>query len=280
MNRSARQRAASWSQGLAAVPMVCVLALPVIALVVSSSPESVWSGFEDPAFNQALWLSARTSCISLLILVTLGTPLAWWLAVTNNSQRRAVELVVDLPIVLPPAVVGIALLQAFGRQGLLGELLASVQLQVPFTEVAVVLAQVTVASPFYIQGAAQAFRRIDPDLLIVSRSLGHSALGTFFRVTVPLALPGLVGSAALSWARALGEFGATLLFAGNLPGTTQTMPLAIYMALESNVDLALALSLALALLSVLLLFVLRWLPNLLSGSRHGYSAEPSKEVER
>ena len=123
------------------------------------------------------------------------------------------------------------------------------------------LAQVVVSAPFYIQAAAAAFRRIDPDLLLVGRTLGQSPSGAFFRIAVPLALPGLISGAALSWARALGEFGATLLFAGNLTGTTQTMPLAIYMALESDVRVALALSLVLAAVSVLLLFGLRLAPR-------------------
>ena len=131
----------------------------------------------------------------------------------------------------------------------------------PFTTIAVVLAQVVVSAPFYIQATAAAFRRVDPDLLLVGRTLGQSPAGTFFRVAVPLALPGLISGAALSWARALGEFGATLLFAGNLTGTTQTMPLAIYMALESDVRVALALSLVLAAVSVLLLFGLRLAPR-------------------
>jgi molybdate transport system permease protein len=133
--------------------------------------------------------------------------------------------------------------------------------QIPFTTIAVVLAQIVVSAPFYIQAAAAAFRRVDPDLLLVGRTLGQSSSGAFFRVAVPLALPGLISGAALSWARALGEFGATLLFAGNLTGTTQTMPLAIYMALESDVRVALALSLVLAAVSVLLLFGLRLAPR-------------------
>lgn len=135
-------------------------------------------------------------------------------------------------------------------------------MQVPFTPGAVVLAQVIVSAPFYVQSAAAAFRRVDRDLLLVARTLGQGPAGAFLRVAVPVALPGLVGGAALAWARAIGEFGATLLFAGNLPGTTQTVPLAIYMALESDVRAALALSLVLAGAAVVLLLALRGVPAL------------------
>jgi molybdate transport system permease protein len=249
-----------WSIFLVAAPMLGLLALPVVALVMSSSPADLAAGVTDPLFVPALWLSARTSLLSLLIVIAAGTPLAWWLAITTGRRRRVVELLVDLPIILPPAVVGIALLYTFGRSGLFGEWLADWGIQVPFTTVAVILAQVVVSAPFYIQSAAGAFRRVDPDLLIVARTLGQSRLGAFFRVALPLALPGLVGGAAMSWARALGEFGATLLFAGNLPDTTQTMPLAIYMALESDVRVALALAIVLAAVSVFLLLSLRMIP--------------------
>ena len=177
---------------------------------------------------------------------------------------RVAELLVDLPIVIPPAVMGIALLQTFGPNSLLGPVLASLGIRLPFTTAAVVLAQVVVSAPFYVHGAATAFRRLDEDLLIVARTLGQSPAGAFFRVAVPLALPGMVAGAALSWARALGEFGATLFFAGNFTGSTQTMPLAIYTALESDTRVAVALALVLAAASVLLLVPLRTVPTLLS----------------
>jgi molybdate transport system permease protein len=246
---------------LVAAPILGLLVLPLVALALASSPTDLAVGMRDPLFGPALWLSARTTIVSLAIVIATGTPLAWWLAVGPGGRTRAVELLVDLPIVMPPAVVGIALLQTFGRSGLFGAQLEFLGLQIPFTTTAVVLAQVLVSAPFYVQAASAAFRRVDPDLLIVGRTLGQSSTGAFLRIAVPLALPGLVGGAALAWARALGEFGATLLFAGNLPGTTQTMPLAIYMALESDVRVAVALSLVLAAVSVLLLFALRAAPS-------------------
>jgi molybdate transport system permease protein len=234
--------------------MLALLALPVLALLFGSSPTEILAGLKHPLFAQALGLSAKTTIISLFIVVVAGTPLAWWLATGSHRQTRVVELFVDLPIVLPPAVVGIALLQVFGHSGLFGSL------QIPFTTTAVVLAQVVVSAPFYIQATAAAFRRIDEDLILVARTLGQSPRGTFFRVVAPIALPGMIGGAALAWARAIGEFGATLLFAGNLPGVTQTMPLAIYTALESDLRIALALSLVLAGIAVVLLFGLRMAP--------------------
>jgi molybdate transport system permease protein len=246
---------------LAAAPILVLLVLPLVALFVASSPADLAAGTRSPLFGPALWLSARTTAISLVLVLAAGTPLAWWLAAGSGRANRVVEAIVDLPIVVPPAVVGIALLETFGRRGLFGPTLGALGIQIPFTTLAVILAQVVVAAPFYVQAAAAAFRRVDGDLLIVARTLGQSSRGAFLRVAVPIALPGLIGGAALAWARALGEFGATLLFAGNLPGTTQTMPLAIYMALESDVRVAVALSLVLAAVSVLLLFALRMIPS-------------------
>src|SRR5581483_4044828 len=148
----------------------------------------------------------------------------------------------DLPIVLPPAVAGAALLMAFGRRGLLGPWLAVLGLEIPFTTTAVVMAQAFVAAPFYVRAARAGLAAVDPVLEGVSRTLGESALGTFRRVTVPLAMPALLGGAVMTWARALGEFGATIMFAGNFPGTTQTMPLAIYVAMERDLPAALVLA--------------------------------------
>lgn len=245
---------------LVAAPILALLVVPLVALALASSPADLTEAVQDPLFAPALLLSARTTLLSLALVVVTGTPLAWWLASAPGRHIRIVEVLVDLPIVVPPAVVGIALLQTFGRRGLFGGWLEALGLQIPFTTTAVVLAQLVVSAPFYIQAAASAFRRVEPDLLIVARTLGQSPTGAFFRVAVPLALPGLIVGGALAWARALGEFGATLLFAGNLPGTTQTMPLAIYMALESDVRVALALALVLAGASLLLLLGLRAVP--------------------
>lgn len=238
---------------LFATSLVFLLVLPVLALVLSSSPADVRAGLSHPLFASALWLSLRTTLISLACIAVLGTPLAWWLASSASKLARVTAVLIDVPIVIPPAVVGVALLQTFGQRGLLGPALASVNIRVPFTESAVILAQLIVAAPFFVQAASNAFRKVEPDLLIVARTLGASPSTAFFRIAVPIALPGLVVGASLAWARALGEFGATLLFAGNMPGKTQTMPLAIYSALEADVHLAVTFSLALVGISVLLL---------------------------
>jgi molybdate transport system permease protein len=202
-------------------------------------------------------LSLETTTISLIAIVLLGTPLAWSIARGGGRGRRWVETMVELPVVIPPAVVGVALLAAFGRTGLFGEALADAGLGLTFTAGAVVLAQVVVAAPFYVQTAAAAFRAVDEDLLVVARTLGATPASAFLRVAVPVALPGIVNGAGLAWARALGEFGATLLFAGNLPGRTQTLPLAIYTAMESDIDAARALSVVLVVVALALLVLLR-----------------------
>lgn len=243
---------------LAALPMLALLAVPLIALASASSPTELLAGVRHPLFGPALRLSALTTTASLALVVATGTPLAWWIATRPRRRVRWAESLVDLPIVIPPAVVGIALLETFGRNGLFGPALAAAGVRVPFTTAAVVLAQVVVSAPFFVQAAAAAFRRVDEELLIVARTLGQTPAGTFFRVAVPLAAPGVAAGAALAWARAMGEFGATLLFAGNLPGTTQTMPLAIYTALESDARAAVPLALALAAAGGLLLLPLRF----------------------
>ncbi|MGE4619203.1 MAG: ABC transporter permease, partial [Planctomycetota bacterium] len=190
MVKSRQSISRSWPVFVCALPMLALLVIPLIAISTASSPGELLAGVNDPLFLPALWLSARTTLFTLAITIVLGTPLAWWLARCSGSRLRWIEWMVDLPIVLPPAVVGIALLQAFGRSGMMGSTLESFGWQIPFTTVAVVLAQIVVAAPFYIQSAASAFRRVDDDLLLVARTLGQSPVGSFFRVALPLALPG------------------------------------------------------------------------------------------
>lgn len=246
--------------GLMGAVLVGLLVLPLAALAGSSSVQEFGAAAAHPMFGPALWLSVRTTLLSLALTVLMGTPLAWWLAASTSRAARITEVIVDLPIVVPPAVVGVALLQTFGRQGLLGPTLETVSIAVPFTQTAVVLAQVVVSSPFYVQAASNAFRKVDLDMLIVARTLGASAPAAFLRIALPIARPGLVVGASLAWARALGEFGATLLFAGNMTGKTQTMPLAIFSALESDVRLAVVFALVLAAAGALLLVGLRLVP--------------------
>lgn len=241
--------------------LLVLLTLPLLSLTASVSLEELRVGLQSPLFAPALWLSARTTAASLLVSVVAGTPLSWWLARSSSRAARVLGLMVELPIVIPPAVVGVALLTTFGRQGLLGPLLSSLDIDLPFTSTAVLTAQIVVSAPFYVKGATSALREVPLDLLIVARTLGASSTNAFLRVAVPFALPGLVASASLAWARSLGEFGATLLFAGNRTGTTQTLPLSIFTALESDVRVATVLSLLLLGLGGTLLVALRLAPR-------------------
>ena len=248
--------------------LLLFLVVPVLALAFANGPADLLAGLAHPLVGPALLLSLETTALSLALVLLLGTPLAWRLARRPGRWTRWVETLVELPVVIPPAVVGVALLTTFGRSGPLGSLLAQLGLGVPFTLGAVVMAQVAVSAPFFVQSATAAFRGVDEDLLVVARSLGAAPWRVFLRVAVPVALPGLVAGAAMSWARALGEFGATLLFAGSLPGRTQTLPLAIFNALESDVPAAQAASFLLVVVAFGLLLLLRGpLAGRLAGAR-------------
>ena len=253
--------------------LVLLLALPLLALAARTGPTALLAGLRSPLVGPALRVSLATSLVALLLVVVLGTPLAWWLARAQGRARRLVELLVQLPVVLPPTVAGLSMLLAFGRRGLLGGLLEAAGLQVAFSPAAAVLAQVFVAAPFFLLIGAGAFRAVDERLLQVARTLGCTPEQAFARVALPLAFRGLTAGAALAWARALGEFGATLMFAGNLPGSTQTLPLAIYTALESDVGAAQALSLILLASALGLLVVVKALggelPQLIGKSGGG-----------
>ena len=240
--------------GALALVLVALLGLPILALIVGTSPADLAFGLRQPFARDALKLSLFTTACSLSLVVVFGTPLAWICARSQARPVRALEIAAQLPVVMPPAVAGVALLLAFGRRGLL----APLGLHFAFTTFAVILAEAFVAAPFYVQAAIAAFRRLDPSLLDVARTLGASEGGAFARVALPLARPGLIGGAAMAWARALGEFGATLMFAGNLQGRTQTLPLAIYAAMESDVRGAQALSVLLVAVAFGLLLVVRW----------------------
>lgn len=231
---------------LGAVVLVGLLVLPLAALLLTSSPAELLAELRTSALRDALVLSLATTSLALAVVVLAGTPLAWWLARSHRRSARVIERLVDVPIVIPPAVIGVSLLLAFGRHGLFAPWSAVSGWALPFTTVAVVVAQIVVSAPFFVRSAAAAFRSVDEDLLIVARTLGASPARAFALVAVPSVLPSLLAGAGLSWARALGEFGATLLFAGNLPGRTQTMPLAIYAALERDLGAARAASIVLA----------------------------------
>jgi molybdate transport system permease protein len=258
--------------GLLSGLLLLLVALPVAGLLFSAPPRQLLAGLADPLVLPALRLTLFTTTISLLVILTCGTPTAWVIArrtsaatpggrATQPSRAnrlwRVLETLVELPVVLPPAVAGVALLLAFGRRGLLGPGLAAAGVGLPFTRAAVVVAQTFVAAPFYLQAAIAAFRRLDPDLLLVARTLGASPPRILFTVAIPVSWPSLAGGAAMSWARALGEFGATLMFAGNMQGRTQTLPLAIYTALESDLRTAQSLSILLVAVAFALLVAIR-----------------------
>jgi molybdate transport system permease protein len=209
--------------------------------------------------TQALRLSFETTAISLVVVVVLGTPMAYWLARTKMPGHEVIDALVDLPIVLPPAVSGVGLLMAFGRNGILGSTLSDAGIDLAFTKTAVVMAQTFVASPFYIRAAKSGFEAIDRDLEDVAQTLGSSRAGVFLRVAVPAAMPALMAGAVMAWARALGEFGATIMFAGSFPGRTQTVPLAVYRSFETGIDVPLALSSILVVISFGVLLAFRLL---------------------
>jgi molybdate transport system permease protein len=233
------------------------LALPLLGLIAATSLADFTTGLEHPLVWPAVRLSLFTTSVSLACIVLFGTPLAWLLAGARSRFARAVETLLQLPVVIPPAVAGVAMLLAFGRRGVLAGWLYPQGSSAAFTTTAVIMAEVFVSAPFFIQAATSAFRRVDPELIVVARSFGVRPLRVFARVALPLARPGLLAGSAMSWARGLGEFGATLMFAGNYTGTTQTLPLAIYTALEVDMRVAQALSLLLVAVALTLLLITR-----------------------
>lgn len=239
-----------------ALVVVLFFALPLFAVLLRVLPihSDAW---RDPATIDALELSLFTSGMATALSAALGTPMAYLLARESFRGKTVLDTLVDIPMVLPPAVAGLALLMAFGRSGLLGPLLGSLGIELPFTTAAVVIAETFVAAPFYIRAAKTGFAGVDRRLEQMSNLLGISNLRTFIRITLPLAAPSLVVGLLMTWARALGEFGATIMFAGNFQGRTQTMPLAIYIGLESNLDSALVLGLVLIVVSFAILAAVR-----------------------
>jgi molybdate transport system permease protein len=228
--------------------VVTFLALPIVALFANASLSGFIESLSSIMVAEAIRLSLITTLTTLLIVVTFGTPVAYYNARHQYRGKRLIETLIDLPIVLPPSVAGIALLLAFGRLGLLGQYFSVLGINIAFTTTAVVLAQLFVSSPFFIRQATTSFEDVDPQYERAAHTLGASSAATFFRVTAPIALNGIVSGALMTWARALGEFGATLIFAGNFQGVTQTMPLAIYTALNSDLNAAIYIAIILVLI--------------------------------
>jgi molybdate transport system permease protein len=235
------------------------ISLPMLALILWTVNESAWHAMATQTAREALLLSIRTTSISLVIIILVGTPAAYVLARAEFPGRRVVDTLIDVPAVLPPSAAGIALLLAFGRLGLVGEYLHAFGITVSFTTAAVVMAEVFVAAHFFVRQAVVGFAQVRRDVEEAAMVDGASRFSVFIRVTVPLAFPALVAGAVMAWARALGEFGGTIIFAGSFPGVTQTIPLAIFAARESNFDAAVALSVMVLVFAFAVILVARFL---------------------
>ena len=245
----------------AAAAAVAFLALPLVAIFLRVSPGRLLDQLGNRVVVDALMVSLKTTLIAQALILVLGTPTAYFLATRRFRGRSLVVTLVELPLVLPPAVAGIGLFAAFGRTGLLGSSLSAFGVEIPFTEAAVVLAVTFVASPLYVRQAIAAFESVDTSLVDASRTLGASEARTFRRIALPLAAGGLAAGAALAFARGLGEFGATIMFAGSLQGVTQTLPLAIYAEFDQQFDVALAIGGLLVLISAAILVLLKIGPS-------------------
>ncbi|MBZ9606779.1 ABC transporter permease [Clostridium estertheticum] len=245
---------------LALTCSICVLFLlsPIIALFIFPWEKSL-ELILDSFVLQALIISLKSTFLSLLIIIALGIPTAYYMERYSFWGKRLVEIIVQLPLVLPPAVAGLLLLVTFGRNGLIGKYLSPFGIQLPFTFIAVVTAQVFIAMPIFIQSARAGFKRVDRELENSAAVLGGSHLQIFFYVTLPLSKNALLTGAVLSWARSLAEFGATILFAGNLAGKTQTLPLAIYTAMEKDLNLSMGMAVLLVIVSVGVLGILKYI---------------------
>lgn len=233
------------------------LAIPLAALLFREPPSTLWAALLQPDVLQALQLSLVTTTLSTLLSIVFGLPVAYLLARVRFPGSRVLETLVTLPTVLPPVVAGVALLITFGRVGLLGRSLSAVGISLPFTSAAVVMAQIFVSAPFFINSARAGLEQLDRRYELAAYTLRATPFYTFRRVVLPLIRPALMSGIGLSWARALGEFGATITFAGNFPGTTQTMPIAVYIAAESDLDTSIALAVLLLVVSFVVLLLVR-----------------------
>lgn len=241
------------------LPLLLFLLLPILALLLRIRPADLLLHLVNPQVAQAISLSIVTTTQALLLTVLLGTPVAYLLARRDFRGRKLLDTLIDLPMVLPPSVAGIALLLAFGRRGLVGQHLSAAGIDIAFTQAAVVMAQVFVAAPYYVRSASGGFANVKRELEQAASIDGANWVQVFHFITLPLARTALLGGAVMSWARALGEFGATIIFAGNFPGRTQTMPLAIYIGFELDLGVALTLAAILLTVSFLVLFVVKGL---------------------
>ena len=240
-----------------ALPLILFIALPIIALFLKTPILTLFKDLDERQLIQAINLSLITSLSTALLTLLFGTPVALLLSQRNFRFYRLVDTLIDLPTVLPPSVAGIALLMAFGRKGIFGGVFQALGISIPFTAVAVVMAQLFIASPYYIKAAAIGFASVENELKQAAALDGANRWQIFRYLTVPMSWSSILSGAVMTWARALGEFGATIIFAGNFPGRTQTMPLAIYIGFEINLDVALIMAIILICFSFMTLIIVK-----------------------
>jgi molybdate transport system permease protein len=253
--------------------VLAFLVLPIVALFTYQPVHDLINGFGTKVATDAIIVSLKTNAIAFALMVGLGTPFAYVVARSRFRGRSIVITIVELPLVMPPAVAGLALLVAFGRFGLLGHTLSVLGIDLAFTQAAVVIAILFVASPFYLRGAIAAFEAVDANLLDVAGTLGAGPVRRMLRVAIPLAGSGLGAAAAVAFARGLGEFGATILFAGSFQGSTQTLPLAVYSLFDANLDQAIAIGVLLIIVSAAILLSAKLLVRTWTSSQ---STSPSR----
>jgi molybdate transport system permease protein len=256
-DQAPRWARAGWALRVSSLLLPLFLALPLVSLVLRLDPRAWLEHVASPVALRAFVLTLETTAVATVLSAALGLPLAWLLARHRFRGSDVVDTLVALPVTIPPVVVGVALLMAFGRQGLVGRAFDLLGIHVAFTSVAVVMAQMTIASPFFVRAARAGFEAVDPALEHAALTLGASPWRVFWTVSVPLARPALFAGLVLCWARALSEFGATMMFAGNFPGRTQTLSLAVMSAMESDLDTAVAVASLSLLLGLAALLVAR-----------------------
>jgi molybdate transport system permease protein len=254
-----RIRDAALKTGLALLLIIAMtfIALPVVALFLKSPLDTTLRSLHDPVVMDALRLSLMTSTVTTITVVVMGTPIAYVSARFQYFGKELADSLIDLPVIMPPAVAGIALLMAFGRMGIVGQYLNAFGISIAFTTLAVIIAQVFVSSPFYIRQARTSFEDVDLAFENAARTLGASRFYTFSNVIIPIAINGLISGAIMAFARSLGEFGATMMFAGNFQGRTQTMPLAIYTAMQGDLDVSLCIAIILVAISFVVIVLVK-----------------------
>lgn len=250
-----RWRESLWQ--MLTIPLLAFIAIPIVAIFLGLTPEAIWRSLQTPQAVQAIRLSALTSLITVGVSVAFGTPVAYLLYRKRSRFHQLLDTLIDLPTVLPPAVAGVALLMAFGRASAIGQLLSEFGIQLPFSTAAVVLAQTFIAAPLYIKSAALGFASVGCEIRRAAALDGANRWQVFRYIILPISWQSLLSGCVLTWSRAMGEFGATIIFAGNLPGRTQTMPLAIYLGLEVDLTTALSLSAILVIFSFMILLLLK-----------------------